>query len=198
VPEDGLEQVNRSRALIACGACWEGVAGKGTHSQRHSPSHRAQPHPQPPPGRGKNYLRTFTHPRCPLRARFPALPATLALQSRYDPDKVFQPTVFGDILEGRPYKLYPQCALSKDCFCASDGHCPKGMACRASKAHPEYKACKPDWDEFEASVRDMAGWRGMWARWKATGNPVANAEQAAAQKVLGLAKTRRRRQLRRR
>jgi hypothetical protein len=98
---------------------------------------------------------------------------------------VFEPVLWRAIVESRGYRPYPQCALSKDCYCASDAHCPRGMACAPSKAHPSLRACKPNFDEFEASLKDMAGWRGMWARWKATGNPVTPAERAAAQAVLG-------------
>jgi len=39
--------------------------------------------------------------------------------------------------------LSPGCDLNKTCFCRTDEHCAAGFKCVASKAFPQYTACKP-------------------------------------------------------
>ena len=92
---------------------------------------------------GKNYDRTFTHPDCPLRGRFPNFDRQLELQARYDPNKVFEPVLMQQIITGTPNVYSPQCDVKRQCFCTDDSHCATGHTCVQALAFPEYKVCKP-------------------------------------------------------
>jgi hypothetical protein len=97
---------------------------------------------------GKNWGRTYTHPECKVRGRYPAFDELLALQARVDPEKVFEPPLFSKVVAGDSYKYYPGCATDYECFCAEDAHCAKDFKCVPSYALPQFKVCKPpaDWD----------------------------------------------------
>ncbi len=66
-------------------------------------------------------------------------------QAAHDPAKIYEPKIWGQIIRGEPYRLYPGCALDKTCYCEADVHCGRGMACVAAEAFPDLKVCKPDW-----------------------------------------------------
>jgi hypothetical protein len=97
---------------------------------------------------GKNWDRTFTHPKCPVRARYPQFDDLLALQARVDPQKVFEPPLFTKIVSGAGPNYYPSCATDYECFCEEDVHCAPEFKCVPSFALPQFKVCKPpaDWD----------------------------------------------------
>jgi hypothetical protein len=76
----------------------------------------------------------------------------LQLQSKYDPQKIFEPHLFTKVVKKQAYSFYPHCSLNKDCYCEQDIHCPKDFACVHSKALPQYKVCKPDY-RFAAHPR---------------------------------------------
>ena len=69
---------------------------------------------------------------------------------------------------GAPY--YPGCAVTKDCFCQEDAHCSGGMRCAPSEAFPDYKICKPDWDLFNAKVKELQGLGGWLKRLRLAGH----------------------------
>jgi FAD/FMN-containing dehydrogenase len=96
------------------------------------------------PAYGQNYERVFRHPRCHVRDHFPAenFERMLALQERHDPERLFEPKLFGHILSRSGPDFYDFCALEHWCFCEDDAHCPAQHACVASAVFPEYKICK--------------------------------------------------------
>jgi hypothetical protein len=67
----------------------------------------------------------------------------LALQAAYDPSKVFEPLLLGQLISGGSLGYGPQCDVKRQCYCTQDAHCAAGHACVASKAFPEYRVCKP-------------------------------------------------------
>jgi hypothetical protein len=76
-------------------------------------------------GTGKNYRRTFTHPKCTIAERFgPAMDVARRMQAKHDPDRIFEPELWKSI-NNPEYALYPRCALYKDCYCQADEHCPE-------------------------------------------------------------------------
>jgi hypothetical protein len=46
---------------------------------------------------GKNFDRTFTHPKCPIRPKYPEFAKQLASQKRYDPAGMYQPALFDKV-----------------------------------------------------------------------------------------------------
>lgn len=92
---------------------------------------------------GKNYDRTFAHPDCPLRDRFPNFDQQLQLQAQYDPAKVFEPVLMHQIINKIPNMYGPQCDVKRQCYCTEDSHCGVGHKCVAALSFPEYKVCKP-------------------------------------------------------
>ena len=119
-------------------------------------THSLTPHPhtRPPnnnnqnnryqgrPHWGKNFGRTYTHPKCPVRDIFNAtFDTVLAMQAKWDPKKVFQPVLFDRIVKRQAYVPSPGCALRNECYCTADEHCGPDLKCIASAAMPEYKVC---------------------------------------------------------
>lgn len=108
---------------------------------------------------GKNYRRTFTHPKCTIAERFGAsMDTARRMQAKHDPDRVFEPELWQSI-NNPQYALYPRCALYKDCYCQEDIHCPEQHRCVNSKAPglESYRVCKPDWRLKPASGRLVEG-----------------------------------------
>lgn len=93
---------------------------------------------------GKNWPRTFLHPNCSIPAKYGAgFDRLTELQSQYDPDKVFEPELWGKMARGEQYELKPRCILDRSCYCEVDVHCTEGFVCVPSAALPEFKVCKP-------------------------------------------------------
>ncbi|KAF8060339.1 GULLO1 [Scenedesmus sp. PABB004] len=92
---------------------------------------------------GKNFDRTFTHPRCGVRGKYPKFNQLEALQARYDPGRLLTPRLFAKVAAGEAYALSPRCALWQACYCAADAHCAAGFACVPAASFPQYKVCKP-------------------------------------------------------
>lgn len=92
---------------------------------------------------GKNYLRTFINPSCPLRDRYPNFSKQLELQAQYDPTKVFEPVLMHQIINKIPNSYGPQCDVKRQCYCTEDSHCAVGHQCVDALSFPEYKVCKP-------------------------------------------------------
>jgi hypothetical protein len=122
-----------------------------------------------------------------MPARFPAWQAQLEQVAKYDPQKVFEPNIWRQVVNNEPYTPYPGCALNKDCFCTADEHCARGYACVPSLSFPEFNVCKPDFKAYEAKAKDFSGWKGLWERYKAggVGGTATTAEQMAAHSLLG-------------
>jgi L-gulonolactone oxidase len=95
------------------------------------------------PHLGKNYDRTYVHPDCPVRDNLPQFGEVLKLQSKYDPDRVFEAPLITRMAARAPPPKYPGCALAKQCYCTEDAHCGEGFKCVPSTAFPQYKACRP-------------------------------------------------------
>jgi hypothetical protein len=59
--------------------------------------------------RGKNFARTFTHPKCSIKSHYPrSFDKVLALQEKHDPKGVFEPELWQHIREEKPFELYPR------------------------------------------------------------------------------------------
>ncbi|GBF95589.1 FAD FMN-containing dehydrogenase [Raphidocelis subcapitata] len=91
---------------------------------------------------GKNHERTYTHPNCSVPELYPRFGEFLAMRSKLDPARVFEPPLFAQMLARAPPRYGPRCALSGECFCREDKHCGPGRACVPSAAFPEYRACR--------------------------------------------------------
>jgi hypothetical protein len=59
---------------------------------------------------GKNFDRTFTHPRCGIRNKYPKFDQLLKLQDAYDPARMFVPRLLQRLQSDQPYTLSPGCA----------------------------------------------------------------------------------------
>lgn len=93
---------------------------------------------------GKNHERVFRHPDCKVRENFPSanVAELLEMQALHDPGKVFEPQLFGALLQGTGPEYAKLCTVHFWCYCRDDEHCPHGHACRPSPSFPEYKICK--------------------------------------------------------
>lgn len=61
---------------------------------------------------GKNYRRTFTHPKCSIPERFGAsMDTARRMQAQHDPDRIFEPEMWQSI-NNPQYALYPRYAPS--------------------------------------------------------------------------------------
>ena len=87
-------------------------AGTRTHAPSSLTHAKPSPHPPHPPkkttrynGRphwGKNFDRTFTHPKCPVRAKYPKFNDMVSMQERYDPTRSFESALFAKVKAGTP------------------------------------------------------------------------------------------------
>lgn len=59
--------------------------------------------------RGKNFERTFTHPKCGVRGLYPKFDKLLALQAKHDPAKLMEPKLFSKVANKQTYSLTPGC-----------------------------------------------------------------------------------------
>eukprot|EP00878_Enallax_costatus_P039822 GHUV01045739.1.p1 GENE.GHUV01045739.1~~GHUV01045739.1.p1 ORF type:complete len:480 (+),score=92.29 GHUV01045739.1:93-1532(+) len=91
---------------------------------------------------GKNHERTFTYPKCSVRAMYPKFNELLKLQSAHDPAKMFEPRLFKKVANNESFVPSPRCTLWQHCYCEADIHCPVGFKCVPANAFPEYKVCK--------------------------------------------------------
>jgi len=91
---------------------------------------------------GKNFERTFTHPKCPVRPKYKNFGKALEVAKKYDPLAMYQPALFKKVASGTPYSYFPRCTLKQQCFCTENIHCPEGFTCVPAKSFPEFKVCK--------------------------------------------------------
>ncbi|KAG0623938.1 hypothetical protein M758_3G212900 [Ceratodon purpureus] len=93
---------------------------------------------------GKNHERVFRHPNCKVMENFPTTNVVdlLELQLHHDPDKVFEPELFGHLVQKTGPGYSDLCTGHFWCYCEGDSHCPGGYACGDSPSFPEYKICK--------------------------------------------------------
>ncbi|KAG0600278.1 hypothetical protein M758_11G021100 [Ceratodon purpureus] len=96
------------------------------------------------PSYGQNHERIFRHPRCHVRDNFPDenFDRMRALQDVHDPERMFEPELFGLVARKSGPEYYALCTLENWCFCADDAHCAARHACVPSPVFPEYKICK--------------------------------------------------------
>lgn len=59
--------------------------------------------------RGKNFDRTFTHPKCPVRPMYPKFGQLLQLQQKYDPAEMLKPRLFQKVADKEGYTYIPGC-----------------------------------------------------------------------------------------
>lgn len=59
--------------------------------------------------KGKNFARTFTHPKCNLRAKYPKFDKLLTLQAKYDPQKMFESELFSKVANKESFSYTPGC-----------------------------------------------------------------------------------------
>ncbi|WIA11663.1 hypothetical protein OEZ85_011764 [Tetradesmus obliquus] len=96
------------------------------------------------PHTGKNWDRTFTNPRCPVAAKLGEnFKKMVAMQDKYDPERVYEPELWSRLAAGQGYALKPKCQLDRSCYCEADEHCADGFGCMPSLGFPEYKTCRP-------------------------------------------------------
>ncbi|XP_073391725.1 L-gulonolactone oxidase 2 [Physcomitrium patens] len=93
---------------------------------------------------GKNHERVFRHPDCKVVDNFPAanIAQLLEMQRQHDPEKIFEPELFNDLLQRTGPEYSPLCTAHFWCYCRDDSHCPHGHKCRPSPLFLEYKICK--------------------------------------------------------
>jgi hypothetical protein len=58
---------------------------------------------------GKNFDRTFTHPRCPVAPLYPKFNQLLALSKQYDPAGMFRTRLFDRMAKRGRFDLTPRC-----------------------------------------------------------------------------------------
>lgn len=58
---------------------------------------------------GKNFERTFTHPKCGVRAKYPKFDSLLKLQAKYDPTKMFESRLFSKVANRESFSYTPGC-----------------------------------------------------------------------------------------
>lgn len=82
--------------------------------------------------------------RCPLAPKFGEnFKKMVAMQDKYDPERVYEPELWARLVKGEGYQLKPKCQLDRSCYCEANEHCADGFKCVPSEAFPEYKACRP-------------------------------------------------------
>lgn len=59
---------------------------------------------------GKNFDRTFLHPKCPVAPMYPKFNNLVALSKKYDPAGMFKPRLFDLMAAKGGYELFPHCA----------------------------------------------------------------------------------------
>lgn len=59
--------------------------------------------------RGKNFDRTFTHPKCPVRPMYPKFGQLVQLQQKYDPAEMLKPRLFQKVADKESYTYSPGC-----------------------------------------------------------------------------------------
>lgn len=59
---------------------------------------------------GKNFDRTFLHPKCPVAPLYPKFNTLIALSKKHDPQGMFKPRLFDQMAAQGRYQLFPQCA----------------------------------------------------------------------------------------
>jgi hypothetical protein len=67
----------------------------------------------------------------------------LAMQDRWDPQRVMEPELFARMARSEGYAHKPKCALDRSCYCDADEHCADGFSCVKSLAFPEFNSCRP-------------------------------------------------------
>jgi hypothetical protein len=104
---------------------------------------------------GKNFWRTYTHPTCHVRDRYPKFDEAMAAAAESDPQGMFRSALMADVEARRPADYFPGCDPLKKCYCREDAHCTPGFACVPSEAFPEYTVCKnkKDLAVFRAALK---------------------------------------------
>jgi hypothetical protein len=59
---------------------------------------------------GKNHERTFTYPKCSVRAMYPKFDKLLKLQEQHDPAGMFEPRLFRRVARNESFTLTPRCS----------------------------------------------------------------------------------------
>ena len=65
---------------------------------------------------GKNFDRTYMHPRCPVRDTARDFAGLLAVRDRHDPQRVMEPPLMAAVAARQANPLYPRCALDHACY----------------------------------------------------------------------------------
>jgi hypothetical protein len=58
---------------------------------------------------GKNFDRTFSHPKCPVAPLYPKFEQLLSLSKQYDPAGMFRTRLFNSMTQQGAFELQPQC-----------------------------------------------------------------------------------------
>lgn len=59
---------------------------------------------------GKNFDRTFLHPRCPITPLYPKFETLLNLAKQHDPASMFKTHLFEHMVKRDSFDVSPQCA----------------------------------------------------------------------------------------
>jgi hypothetical protein len=123
---------------------------------------------------GKNFWRTYTHPTCTIRDKYPKFEDAMTAAKKYDPSGIFESALMREVRDRGRAQYFPGCDPVKKCYCQQDEHCTPGFACVPSEAFPEYKVCKnkKDLAVFKAAVAARLG--------GGSGSGAANSKAAGA------------------
>lgn len=106
---------------------------------------------------GKNQNRAFTNPNCPTKDKYPLLNDILQEAKQYDPDGIFVPPVFKQLLRQQPLVKTPACAVRAECYCTSDEDCGYKYQCVPGATFPEYLVCKSPVETGKDQVGGVIG-----------------------------------------
>ena len=59
---------------------------------------------------GKNFDRTFLHPKCPVAPMYPKFSTLVGLCKKYDPANLFRPRLLARVAKQDKFDLFPHCA----------------------------------------------------------------------------------------
>ncbi|WIA09638.1 hypothetical protein OEZ85_009026 [Tetradesmus obliquus] len=101
---------------------------------------------------GKNFDRTFTHPKCPVAPLYPRFGQLLALSRQHDPAGLFRTRLFDSMAQQGRFEPTPHCSALNQCYCSQDSHCATGHRCVDALAFPGYKLCKAAWKNQPGAI----------------------------------------------
>ncbi|MEE2643635.1 MAG: D-arabinono-1,4-lactone oxidase [Myxococcota bacterium] len=75
-------------------------------------------------------------------AQYPRWADFLSLKEDFDPDRLFENKLWGQIMTREPVRRYPGCVLARDCICAEDSDCGADYRCVSGAVYQEARVCQ--------------------------------------------------------